>query len=142
MSSPFSITFNAKNPIKPKDIPKQVTGAQSTGATKPMTDSEEKLMKQTQSMTDKAIKNQDYPGQHGVIIGKGAPEMRGGYEGGGDVAGAYYVPTGQMYANMFAKIGQAVADIDANKKKKEEDKKKSTMFSDAVNTNFTFKNNE
>ena len=70
------------------------------------------------------------------------PFLQGGYEGGGDVEGKYYVPTGQMYADMFAKIGQAVADIDANKKKKEEDKKKSTMFSDAVDTNFTFKNNK
>jgi hypothetical protein len=109
---------------------------------KPMSDSEKKLMHATQSVTDKSIKEQEYPGKVGVIIGKGAPEMQGGYEGGGDIAGAYYVPTGQMYADMFAKIGQAVADIDANKKKKEEDKKKSTMFSDAVNTSFTFKNNE
>ncbi len=65
-----------------------------------------------------------------------APFHQGGYVGGGDIAGAQYVPTGSMYANMFAKIGQAIADIDANKKKKEEDKKKSTMFSDAVNTKF------
>lgn len=70
------------------------------------------------------------------------PFLQGGYEGGGDVEGKYYVPTGQMYADMFGKIGQAVADISANKKKKEEDKKKSTMFSDAVDTNFTFKNNK
>ena len=56
---------------------------------------------------------------------KMSPLDQSGYEGGGDVAGAYYVPTGQMYANMFAKIGQAVADIDKtirkNKKKKKED---------------------
>ena len=76
------------------------------------------------------------------VFQRNNPLKRGGYEGGGDVAGAHYVPTGHMYADMFAKIGQAVADIDANKKKKEEDKKKSTMFSDAVNTNFTFKNNK
>ncbi len=57
------------------------------------------------------------------------PFLRGGYEGGGDIEGAYYVPTGQMYADMFAKIGKAVADIDANKKKKEEDKKKKNIFS-------------
>jgi len=48
-----------------------------------------------------------------------APLKQGGYVGGGDIAGAQYVPTGSMYANMFAKIGQAIADIDANKKKKE-----------------------
>jgi len=52
-----------------------------------------------------------------------APLNQGGYEGGGDIAGAQYVPTGSMYANMFAKIGQAVSDIGANKKKKEDIKK-------------------
>tara|TARA_A100001011_G_scaffold378131_1_gene442567 strand:- start:119 stop:379 length:261 start_codon:yes stop_codon:yes gene_type:complete len=52
-----------------------------------------------------------------------APLNQGGYEGGGDIAGAQYVPTGSMYANMFAKIGQAISDIDANKKKKEDIKK-------------------
>jgi hypothetical protein len=50
------------------------------------------------------------------------PFLRGGYEGGGDVEGAYYVPTGQMYADMFGKIGQAVADIDANQQKKKDRK--------------------
>jgi len=63
---------------------------------------------------------------------KMSPLDQSGYEGGGDVAGAYYVPTGQMYANMFAKIGRAVADIDKtvqkNKKKKEEDKKKEEIM--------------
>ena len=47
------------------------------------------------------------------------PVHQGGYEGGGYMAGAQYVPTGSMYANMCAKIGQAVAEIDANKKKKD-----------------------
>ena len=131
MSSPFSKKFCGKNPLKNVEKPaKPVQKPES----KPMSESEQKLMKQTQSMTDKAIKNQDYQGQHGVIIGKGAPKMspldQGGYVGGGDVAGAYYVPTGQMYADMFAKIGQAVADIDANKKKKEEDNKKKNIFSE------------
>ena len=139
MSSPFSKKFCGKNPLKNVEKPAKPTQKPEP---KPMSASEKKLMHATQSVTDKSIKEQEYPGKVGVIIGKGAPEMRGGYEGGGDIAGAYYVPTGQMYADMFAKIGQAVADIDANKKKKEEDKKKSTMFSDAVNTNFTFKNNE
>ena len=53
---------------------------------------------------------------------KMSPFEQGGYVGGGDIAGAYYVPTGQMYADMFAKIGQAVADIDANKQKKNDAK--------------------
>jgi len=42
---------------------------------------------------------------------KMSPLNQGGYEGGGDIAGAYYVPTGQMYADMFAKIGEATANI-------------------------------
>ena len=63
------------------------------------------------------------------VFQRNNPIKQGGYEGGGDVAGAYYVPTGQMYANMFARIGQAVADIEANKKKKEKDKKKKSIFS-------------
>ena len=49
-----------------------------------------------------------------------APFHQGGYVGGGDIAGAQYVPTGQMYANMFAKIGQAVSDIGAAKQKKKD----------------------
>lgn len=55
------------------------------------------------------------------------PFLQGGYEGGGDVEGKYYVPTGQMYADMFAKIGQAVADINANKKKKEKEKENNIL---------------
>ena len=130
MSSPFSKKFCGKNPLK--NVEKPVKPVQKPEP-KPMSDSEKKLMHATQSVTDKSIKEQEYPGKVGVIIGKGATEMspldQGGYVGGGDVAGAYYVPTGQMYADMFAKIGQAVADIDANKKKKEEDKKKKNIFS-------------
>ena len=127
--SPFkNVEEPAKNSIKPGEIPKQVTGARSAGATKPMSESEKKRMKATQSVTDKTIKEQDYDGQHGVIIGKGAPEMsplkQGGYEGAADIMGAAtYIPTASMYADMFSKIGQAVADIDANKKKKDKEKK-------------------
>jgi len=54
---------------------------------------------------------------------KMSPLNQGGYEGGGDVEGKYYIPTGQMYADMFGKIRKAVADIDKtirkNKKKKD-----------------------
>ena len=57
------------------------------------------------------------------------PFLKGGYEGGGDVAGAHYIPTGYMYADMFAKIGQAISDIDPNKKKKEEEEKRKTYWS-------------
>ena len=64
-----------------------------------MSESEKKRMHATQSVTDKAIREQDYPGQHGVIIGEGAPKMspleQGGYEGGGDI-GAAYIPTAHM----------------------------------------------
>jgi hypothetical protein len=49
-----------------------------------------------------------------------APLKQGGYVGGGDIAGAQYVPTGSMYANMFAKIGQAISDIGATKQKKKD----------------------
>jgi len=133
MSSPFSKKFCGKNPLKNVEKPAKPTQKPEP---KPMSASEKKLMHATQSVTDKSIKEQEYPGKVGVIIGKGAPEMRGGYEGGGDIAGAYYVPTGQMYADMFAKIGQAVADIDANKKKKEEDKKKENKVTNQVEANF------
>tara|TARA_R100001480_G_scaffold112237_1_gene113190 strand:- start:46 stop:450 length:405 start_codon:yes stop_codon:yes gene_type:complete len=57
-----------------------------------------------------------------------SPVKYGGYVGGGDIAGSYYVPTGQMYADMFAKIGQAVADIDANKQKKKEKEKENNIL--------------
>ena len=57
------------------------------------------------------------------VFQENSPLKQGGYRGGGDIAGAQYVPTGSMYANMFAKIGQAISDIDANKKKKEDIKK-------------------
>lgn len=67
------------------------------------------------------------------VFQENSPLKQGGYEGGGDIAGAQYVPTGQMYADMFAKIGQAISDIDANKKKKEEeDKKEGGIFTDAL----------
>jgi len=112
----FSKSFCSKTPFKNVEKPAKPVEKPEP---KPMSDSEKKLMHATQSVTDKSIKEQEYPGKVGVIIGKGAPEMRGGYEGGGDIAGAYYVPTGQMYADMFAKIGQAIVDIDANKNKKE-----------------------
>ncbi len=45
------------------------------------------------------------------------PFLRGGYEGGGDVEGAYYIPTGQMYADMFGKKGPAVSEKKANQRK-------------------------
>ena len=121
----FSKSFCSKTPFK--NVEKPAKPVQKPEP-KSMSDSEKKLMHATQSVTDKSIKEQEYPGKVGVIIGKGAPEMspldQGGYVGGGDVAGAYYVPTGQMYADMFAKIGQAVADIDANKQKKKDEKQK------------------
>jgi len=56
------------------------------------------------------------------VFQENSPLKQGGYVGGGDIAGAQYVPTGQMYANMFAKIGQAVSDIGAAKQKKKDAK--------------------
>jgi len=143
MSSPFSKKFCGKNPLR--NVEKPAKPAQKPEP-KPMSASEKKLMHATQSVTDKSIKEQEYPGKVGVIIGKGAPEMspldQGGYVGGGDVAGAYYVPTGQMYADMFTKIGQAVADIDKtvrkNKNKKEEENGESSLCE--LNPNSTFCN--
>ena len=118
--SPFK---NVKEPAKPvkKAEPKETT----------MSESEKKRMHATQSVTDKSIKEQDYPGQHGVIIGEGAPEMSpfkaGGYEGAADVVGAAtYIPTSHMYTDMFNKIGQAAMDIESNiknKKSKEQQQK-------------------
>lgn len=64
---------------------------------------------------------------------KMSPFNQGGYEGGGDVEGGYYIPTGQMYANMFGKIGQAVSDIEANKKKKENKGVYTTWLAGQVN---------
>jgi len=110
-----------------------------------MSESEQKLMKKTMSMTDKAIRNQEYPGQYGVIIGKDAPEMSalnkkntpyvdpsitkptytGGYVGGGDIAGGYYVSTSEMYDKIgktMNKIGQTVGDAIEAKKKKQAEK--------------------
>jgi|TARA_B100000035_G_scaffold315211_1_gene334462 hypothetical protein len=54
------------------------------------------------------------------VFQENSPLKQGGYVGGGDIAGAQYVPTGQMYANMFAKIGQAISDIGATKQKKKD----------------------
>ena len=56
------------------------------------------------------------------VFQRNNPLKQGGYVGGADVKGAYYVPTGKMYADMFAKIGKAVADVDANKQKKKDRK--------------------
>jgi hypothetical protein len=110
--SPFK---NVKEPAKPQPEQKET----------PMSESEKKRMHATQSVTDKSIKEQDYPGQHGVIIGKGAPEMSpfneetsqdtgittpsytGGYVGGGDIEGGYYVST----ADMTKKIGETLNKV-------------------------------
>lgn len=109
--SPFK---NVKEPAKPvkKEEPKET----------PMSESEQKLMHATQSKTDKAIREQEYPGKVGVIIGEGAPEMSalnnvggeitkpsytGGYVGGGDIEGGYYVST----ADMNKKIGETLKKV-------------------------------
>ena len=122
MSSPFSKIFSAKNPIRKENSnieePKkpEISDAERTG----ISDAEHHAIS---SNTDahSVIINVD---KEGNKIEPETPLKQGGYEGGGDVAGAYYVPTGQMYADMFAKIGQAVADIDANKQKKKDEKQK------------------
>jgi hypothetical protein len=129
--SQFYDTFFDKSPFKNVEKPtKPVKKAEPKQTT--MSESEKKRMHATQSVTDKSIKEQDYPGQHGVIIGEGAPEMSpfkaGGYEGAADVVGAAtYIPTADMYTDMFSKIGQAVADIDQTVKKNK-NKKDTTDF--------------
>ena len=141
MSSPFSKKFCGKNPLR--NVEKPAKPVQKPEP-KPMSDSEKKLMHATQSVTDKSIKEQEYPGKVGVIIGKGAPEMspldQGGYEGGGDIAGAYYVPKAAMYSEMFGKIGQAVADIGSHiaekKKGKDKNKKEENKVTNQVEANF------
>jgi hypothetical protein len=72
MISPFSKKFCGKNPLR--NVEKPVEPVKKPEP-KPMTDSEKKLMHATQSVTDKSIKEQEYPGKVGVIIGEGAPEM-------------------------------------------------------------------
>ena len=69
---------------------------------------------------------------------KMSPLEQGGYEGGGDIAGGYYMPTAHMYVNMFAKIGQAVADIGSHiaEKKKNKNKNKENKVTNQVEANF------
>ena len=122
----FSEKFAQNSPFKNIKEPKKVEEKEEPKPLEtPMSESELKLMKATQSKTDKSIREQEYPGKVGVIIGQGAPEMspleRGGYEGAADTYGqAAYIPTAGMYTDMFNKIGKAVADIEANKKKKDQ----------------------
>ena len=114
----FSESFFKKNPIR--NNASNVTKPQkpTPPPPPPMSESEKKRMHATQSVTDKAIREQDYPGQHGVIIGEGAPEMSplnatatGGYEGAADtIGGATYYPTASMYTEMFSKLGKDVAE--------------------------------
>ena len=125
--SPFKNVTQPAKPVK-KAEPKET----------PMSESEKKLMKATQSKTDKSIREQDYPGKVGVIIGEGSPEMSalhadekvdssittpsytGGYVGGGDIAGGYYVSTADMYDKIgktLKGVGQTVGDAIEKKKK-------------------------
>ena len=120
----FSEKFCGNSPFKNVKKPAKTEIKTEEPKETPMSESEKKRMHATQSVTDKAIREQDYPGQHGVIIGEGAPEMSpleaGGYEGAADVVGAAtYIPTAHMYTDMFNKIGQAAMDIESNIKGKE-----------------------
>ena len=79
-----------------------------------------------------------------------SPLDQSGYEGGGDVKGKYYVPTGKMYADMFAKIGEAAANIidkpevkyGDNKSKKEKFKEAYPNFNETAYDEFCKKNND
>ena len=131
----FSEYFTSKTPFKNVKEPPKTE----------MSESEKKLMKQTMSMTDKAIKEQEYPGQYGVIIGgsekpkeeakDAATEMSpfeaGGYEGAADIVGAAtYIPTAHMYTDMFNKIGKAAMDIESNIKNKDKSDKMKKWLKD------------
>ena len=124
--SQFSGKFLDKSPFKNVEKP----------AKPEMSESEKKLMKQTMSITDKTIREQEYPGKHGVIIGEteepkeepkdAAPKMSalnnvggeitkpsytGGYVGGGDIEGGYYVSTSKMNEKIgktLKKVGNAI----------------------------------
>ncbi len=124
----FSEHFVSKTPFKNVEEPPKTE----------MSESDKKLMKQTMSITDKTIREQEYPGKYGVIIGEteepkeepkdAAPKMSpleaGGYEGAADVVGAAtYIPTAHMYTDMFNKIGKAAMDIESNIKNKEKSDK-------------------
>lgn len=117
MNSPFSKIFSAKNPIRKEDSnvkepENPISDAERTG----ISDAEHHAIS---SHTDahSVIINVD---KEGNKIEPETPLKQGGYEGGGDI-GAAYIPTASMYTNMFAKIGQAVIDVDARNKKKKQD---------------------
>jgi hypothetical protein len=126
MSSPFSKIFSAKNPIRKENSnveePKkpEISDAERTGisdeqhhAISSNTDANSVMI-----LVDKKGNRIEPP----KAPTKMSPLEQGGYEGGGDI-GAAYIPTAHMYTDMFAKIGQAVIDVDArNKKKKQDDK--------------------
>tara|TARA_R100001086_G_scaffold219525_1_gene136334 strand:- start:180 stop:881 length:702 start_codon:yes stop_codon:yes gene_type:complete len=123
----FSESFFKKNPIRNNASNVTKPEKPTPPPPPPMSESEKKLMKQTMSVTDKSIREQEYPGKVGVIIGEGAPKMSpldatavGGYEGAADtVGGAKYYPTSSMYTEMFSKLGKDVAEaIDGPKPQK------------------------
>ena len=126
MSSPFSQKFQANNPLRNKS---EEAKSQEKVEQKPLYS--EADWHKVASVTDAAIKkgagayieapnpNKDKQEGEGSVA-KMSP-LNGAYESGVDI-GATYIPTASLYADMFAKIGQAVADIDANKQKKKDEK--------------------
>lgn len=134
----FSQKFCGNSPFKNVEKPAKTEIKTEEPKETPMSESERKLMHATQSKTDKAIREQEYPGKVGVIIGEGAPEMSpleaGGYEGAADVVGAAtYIPTAHMYTDMFNKIGKAAMDIESNIKGKEKSDKMNEWLADPAN---------
>ena len=127
MSSPFSQKFQANNPLRNKA---EEAKPQEKVEQKPLYS--EADWHKVASVTDAAIKkgagayievpnpNKNKQEDKGSVA-KMSP-LNGAYESGVDI-GATYIPTASLYTDMFAKIGKAVADIDANKKKKEKEKK-------------------
>ena len=126
MSSPFSQKFQANNPLRYKA---EEAKLQEKVEQKPLYS--EADWHKVASVTDAAIKkgagayieapnpNKDKQEGEGSVA-KMSP-LNGAYESGVDI-GATYIPTASLYTDMFAKIGKAVADIDANKQKKKDEK--------------------
>ena len=130
----FSKSFCNKTPFKNKS---EEAKTQENVEQKPLYS--EADWHKVASVTDAAIKkgagayievpNPNKNKQEGEgSVAKMSP-LNGAYESGVDI-GATYIPTASLYTDMFAKIGKAVADIDANKKKKDKEKEFYAKYGD------------
>ena len=134
MSSPFSKIFSSKNPIR-----NNTTGGGYDAEIHKVASVPDKHATNITGTYDKAY--DEYTNKHGYIDPDEFDKMQqstaptkmsplnGAYESGVDI-GATYIPTASLYTDMFAKIGKAVADIDANKKKKDKEKEFYAKYGD------------